>query len=296
MDIGYNTILKYLCDDENNQSSFSTKKNIMVSSENFPEKFSNLFNECKEKFFRYGITRLNSKNTNISFLISILTLLDKKFISFDNDEEEKYINTFMEQLKLEVKKKSFKFELEYKFSKEVLIDRIMNNNFSDGILIQLIVQILDINILIFDFKNSNLYSTFSGDYLNPWKVTVMLGKEENEWEPIFSDVKKFSFNDNIIKNILTNEEIIYFNESFLNKYYSLLDNIDEIKDKNIDSENSNNDTFINPKNEIKDMNLNKTKLKNMKKDEILEIFDKLNLEVSNTLNKKDLIEKLITYI
>lgn len=293
MEIGYKTILKYLCDEEDNSIYFPAKKNIMVSSEHFPEKFSEFLKADKNQFFRYGVTNMYLEKSNISFLTSVLTLLDKKFISFDDKEEENYIKTFIEQLKIKVKQKSFNFELKYKFSVDTLLDRINKMNFADGLLIQLITQILDINIIIFDFKTSKINSVFNGDYLNPWKVTILLANESTNWEPIFSNKKQFCFNDNFLKDILTNEEIIYFNEEFLQKYYSLLDNIDEIRDNTNDSED---ETFINPKNEIKQMNLNKSKLKNMKKESILEIFEKLNIEVSSSSNKKDLIDKLLEYI
>ena len=59
-----------------------------------------------------------------------------------------------------------------------------------------------------------------------------------------------------------------------------------------------NDTFINPTEEIKKMNLNKTKLRNLKKDKIYDIIQKLNLDLDITegSTKKLMIAGLIPYI
>lgn len=309
MDINYNTILEYLCSEniENNDNiNFPTKKNIMVSSENFPEIIASHLGKSKETFYRYGITRYDNNHTNVSFLSSILTLVDKKFISLDTDEENSYIKSYLKQIRDIIKKPSFKFELNSKFSKDILLDRLDNLRFEDGILMQVFCQILDLNILIMDFKSEKIYSLFNGDFLNPWKVTLLLAKNDSDWEPIFCDKKQFSFNDQFIKTILTNEEILYYNENFLDKSYSLLDNIEQIEtyqNDEQDEENSNSevsdeidDTFINPSNEVKNLALNKTKLKNMRKDEILELLLKLNVNVDKTAVKSKMIEELLPYI
>ena len=59
-----------------------------------------------------------------------------------------------------------------------------------------------------------------------------------------------------------------------------------------------NDTFINTTEEIKKMNLNKTKLRNLKKDKIYDIIQKLNLDLDITegSTKKLMIAGLIPYI
>ena len=308
MDINYKTIIEFLCTNANNGSSennnFSTKKNIMVSSDNFPKYISENFEGDKSTFYRYGITRYNNNQENVSFLTSLLTLLDKQFISLDKDEELSYLNFFMKQIREEVLKPNFKFELSSKFSKDILIDRIEKLKFNDGILCQLLIQILDVNLLIMDFKSEQINCLFNGDFLNPWKVTLLLAKNEDNWEPIFSDKKQYSFNDDFLKIILTCKEVIYFKEDFLNKSYSLLDSIEQIESFNVNDEIINNesensdieDTFINQNDIVKEMGLNKTKLKNMKKDEIHEILLQLNVNVDKSLVKSKMIDELLPYI
>merc|ERR1711991_1008279 len=101
--------------------------------------------------------------------------------------------------------------------------------------------------------------------------------------------------------MLTNDEIIYFYEEYLDKAYSLMDNINQVNvysnlSEAEDDDESQNDTFINPQNEIKEMNLNKTKLKKMKKDLVFELLEKLGLEISKSENKAKMIDQLLPYI
>ena len=81
-----------------------------------------------------------------------------------------------------------------------------------------------------------------------------------------------------------------------------MDNIGQIDNYNTLSESedvedeSPNETFINPQNEIKEMNLNKTKLKKMKKDDVYNLLEKLGLEISKSENKEKMINQLLSYI
>ena len=314
MEINYRTILQYLsadCEKEVNITNFPTEKNIMVSSDNFPESISKLLVQTNKIFYRYGITKHNSEQINISFITSFLTLLNKEFITLDKNEELSEVQYFISNIRSKVLEKGFKYELKSRFQHQILIDRLEKLYFDDGLLIQLISQILDINFIIFDFKTDKLSTIFKGDYLNPWKVTFLIAKMDQNWEPIFCDEKQFSYNDVFLKKILTNEQMCYYNEDYLNKSYSLLDNISEIKNINNLSEDTQEDiiineqsdepsveseTFLNPANEIKEMNLTKTKLKSFKKDEIFELINNLKLEVSKNVTKNDMITSLLPYI
>lgn len=318
MDINYKTILEYLSmevPEDVNNNNFPTKKNIMVSSDNFPEVFSNLLVlPGKKTFYRYGVTRYNNEQNNISFLSSFLTLLNKEYITLDKSEELSEIKSFMTNIRSKILEKGFKFELKNRFEHQILLDRIEKLTFDDGLLGQLISQVLDVNFIIFDFKTEKIETMFKGDFLNPWKVTFLLGKYENYWEPIMCDKKQFSYNDSFLKKILTNEEIHYYNEEYLSKCYSLLDNTTEIAnfenlsevsdnevvdnnlDDNSEDESSESDTFINPVNEIKNMKLNKTKLRSLKKDEIFELLSRLNVNITKDTNKNEMIKSLLPYI
>ena len=102
MEINYNTIVQYLCSedstDNENNIKFSTVKNIMVSSDDF--KYTKFLKDISKKtFYRYGVTRYNNEQVNISFLTSFLTLIDKNFITMDKKEELSYIKNFCQNIK-----------------------------------------------------------------------------------------------------------------------------------------------------------------------------------------------------
>lgn len=337
MEINYSTIVQYLCSEDSssdeNVKKFSTVKNIMVSSDDF--KYTKFLKDISKKtFYRYGVTRYNYEQVNISFITSFLTLIDKNFITMDKKEEMSHINSFCQRIKEKILGK-FKFGVS-KFQKPVLLDRLAQLKFDDGIMIQLISQVLGINFIIFDYKEENINCIFDGDYMNPWRVTIFMAKHDNDWEPLFCDKKMFSYNDSYLKKILTTEEIQYYNSDYLGKDYSLMDNINVLLDeeniedfsndedsdsmKDIVSENKSsqklslsesdsmelesetketsdvNDTFINPQEEIKKLKLTKTKLKNLKKSEIFELVKKLNLEIIESDTKKKMIDTIVPFI
>ena len=92
MEINYDIIIKYLVTKKN---SFASKKHILIYSDLFPEKFKDLI---QNKFYRYGINQYDAKNNNISFYTSLLTLLNKEFITYNNDEELNSINIFKKSI------------------------------------------------------------------------------------------------------------------------------------------------------------------------------------------------------
>lgn len=293
MEISYKTILEYLSPETTCKNNYPANKGDMVSSNFFPNKFKLLFQD-ENNFFRYGI--YNKKN--MSFFSSILTLLDDKFLTFDDEEVFNYCEKFIHEIRTKIFEKGFKFEFKNKFSKDILRDRADSLKLDDGILIQLIVQILSINIIIFNFEDEKIYTLFEGDFMDPWKNTFLLALKDNIWEPIFSDKKKFSFNDSILKNILTQNEILYFNEENFNKSYSLLDRpIENINDnKNFFNKIIESDSEEDHLQTIKNMKLNKTKIRNMKREDIYDILSKVNKDVNENDTKKSMSEKLYEFI
>ena len=293
MEISYKTILEYLSPETTCKNNYPANKGDMVSSNFFPNKFKLLFQD-ENNFFRYGI--YNKKN--MSFFSSILTLLDDKFLTFDDEEVFNYCEKFIHEIRTKIFEKGFKFEFKNKFSKDILRDRADSLKLDDGILIQLIVQILSINIIIFNFEDEKIYTLFEGDFMDPWKNTFLLALKDNIWEPIFSDKKKFSFNDSILKNILTQNEILYFNEENFNKSYSVLDRpIENINDnKNFFNKIIESDSEEDHLQTIKNMKLNKTKIRNMKREDIYDILSKVNKDVNENDTKKSMSEKLYEFI
>jgi hypothetical protein len=225
MDINYELIIKYLANSK--KPVFASKKFIQVSSETFPDNFKEIL---QNKFYRYGVTQLDNKNNNISFYNSLLTLLNKQFITYSLQDEIVEINNFKKSISLN----------------ELDIQYISDN--------------LDVNFLIFDFKSNEINVIFSGVYCNPYKNTLLLANFEDQYEPIINETdnkRLFSYNDIIIKKI-------YQSDLKSTKPFKLVDNLKEII-----TEMSQTTTFIKPvENEYDEKKLNKMTKKEL--EEILE--------------------------
>lgn len=156
--------------------------------------------------------------------------------------------------------------------------------------IKAIVNNLKLNLIIFDFKNNKIKSAYDGDYFNPYIPTILLANYDNYWEPIINqDTYLFSYVSsklNIFKYNILSMDIEYYNND---KVFTINDNIEDI----LNNENISNmdNTFIS-QSEIK-TNLTKNKLQKMKKDELLNLCNELNIENNNKLKKSDIINLLL---
>jgi hypothetical protein len=156
-----------------------------------------------------------------------------------------------------------------------------------------IIKLLDVNIIIFDFKNNKIMMEYNNDFFNPWKPSIFLANYDDWWEPIISkDTKIFSFSSskaNILKNNILHQQITRINGENIN----INDNFQEIIDiegfnKLIqkDEEEYNNEAFIIEK-------PTKVQLNKMKKDELLELCKNLNKTITKKSTKKDLIDIIL---
>lgn len=171
-----------------------------------------------------------------------------------------------------------------------LEDLINNNDINFNLDIIDIVKELDINIIIFDFKNNKISSQYNGEYFNPWKPTIYLANYDEWWEPIVSkEAKIFSFSSNksnILKNNILMQNIYKYNK---NDIININDNFNEIIELEGFSVHNNlvEETFI------KIDNIPKSKLEKMKKDELLELCKSMNKSINSKPTKKDLIELIL---
>lgn len=287
MEINYDTIIKFLCDDIIQKNSI-TKKRMIDNLSKFPDKFQDLI--ILKDIGKYGITIKNRHEKNISFLTSFLTLINKKFSSLSDLDEEQYIDNFIDELLKLIKKKDFTFELNDKFNKNVVKNRLSELIIIDGILIQLLSQIFSINFLILDFNKEKIYSVFPNEFINPWKPILLFSKIDDIYEPIILNTQtSFSYNDTFIKRIL-NTEIKYYNKKYLEKEFQLVDNINEIINTNIttytDNDVKQNDVFISS------LKYTKEELNKLKVSELKEIITNNNLNINKRLKKADLIEQI----
>lgn len=303
MDIDYTTIIKYLSNSTSNKNDFEIKKHLIKYSNLFPPKFIDLL---QNKFYCYGITQNIMKN-KIGFYMSLLTLLNKDFITFTESEEIDYMNSFKSSINLKIiNQNEFTLSSEVeKYIKKNNISRkdIINN--VDVLLIQCISEILSANFIIFDFNDENIYTVYPDSVLNPWKSTFIFGKYDDLWSPIIYDVNSkriFSYNDLNIKKIYSNT-IEYYDQNNINKNFQILDNIKEIvnslnEPEPESSESESNDVSeINNEIFIKDEVLTKNKLMKMTKAELLIILKNKDIKnVNMKILKNDLIEMIIKLI
>jgi len=191
----------------------------------------------------------------------------------------------------------------------------------DIYILQYICDIFDINILIFDFESINVYTVYHKDMMNPWKLTLLLSKFKNYWEPIMmiknkSETKRFfNYNDNIIKKIIHTENLIeYFEKNKIDKEFLYISNINDIlliEKKKLkitetqlieDSETSvktddENNIFVKKDELEKIQKLNKSKINKMRVQELWDIIGKLNIVIEKkNPTKSILMESILSKI
>jgi hypothetical protein len=251
MELNYNIILSYLCPkiEENN-----VKKTINIMQKIDHTYFSDLFND---NYYRYGVYKYDNENNNISLLMSLLYCLDDKYINYTNDDINNIVQIYRNNIK--------NFNLD---------------NF---------INTFDMNFIIFNFNNGNIYSGYNSDYLNPWKPTIFLAKEDEFYEPIVSnDNKLFNYSQN--KNNILKTTILFQNIKYINnkKEYMLNDNINEILENDNLIKNNVSDTFITTFDISKNISLNK--LNKMRKTELINLLGELNINLQLIKpTKKDII-------
>lgn len=332
MEINYDLIIKFLVkkniNSDNNvkqktkSNTFITQKSIFNYSANFPDKFRDLFTD---KFYRYGITTHDYENNNVSFWSSVLTLIDKNFIIPYNTDEISMINQFRTQLVDKYTKSKLSSILK-SFDKNDLRERFKLD--PDICTLQYVTDILDINLIIFDFESSNVYSVYHKDIMNPWKQTLLLTKFKTYWEPLMMVKNKgetqrlFDYNDNVIKKILQTDKLIeYYEKDKLDKDFMFIDNINDLitiekkKLNIIDPEpqaeliedSSDSDSSVKTDDEtnlfVKEdeleniKKLNKSKINKMKVQELWDIIGKLNIVIEKkNPTKSVLMDSILTKI
>jgi hypothetical protein len=300
MEITYDTIIQHLVKNNNNlnKNKFINKKHLITYSNLFPEKFTETL---QNKFYRYGVLQ-TCKNENISFYSSIITLLNKTFITFSEIEEIACINTFKNDMSNKIQEHEFSEEIKNYINKNK-IDKKNIVNKIDILLIQCVCEVLDNNLIIFDFKNMNVHAVYPDSCLNPFKSTLLLANWNDVFEPIIYDVNSkriFTYNDIYIKKFYSTFVFEYYQGNVISKDYQLRDNLkeivneiivdtvsEELSEESVSESNEKNSTFI--KTEYTDVQLNK-----MNKTQLFEIIKNKKIENTNTkMLKGKLIEIIL---
>jgi hypothetical protein len=282
MAINYDLILKYLVKEE--KETFTNQKNFMTYSDKFPNEFKNILGD---KFYRMGVTQ-NNDQKNISFYTSLITLLDNNIMSITDEEEIHKVNEFVSDINNKIKVLP---EYLKQIPKEV-IKKNLKDKESNIWIYELIANYLKLNFIIFDFKTLEILTIYYGDVMDPWRTCLFLAKNENSWEPIRNNEKKFfSYNDNVLKKILSQSSINikYFNHKIIKKDFAIFDNLEELVNDITKSEHNDDEKdtiFIKTETEIK---MSEEKLNKMTKLELITHLKLLNKKPLSKATKKDLI-------
>jgi hypothetical protein len=284
MAINYDLILKYLVKEEKEKETFTNQKNFMTYSDKFPNEFKNILGD---KFYRMGVTQ-NNDQKNISFYTSLITLLNNNIMSITDEEEIHKVNEFLSDINNKIKVLP---EYLKQIPKEV-IKKNLKDKESNIWIYELISNYLKLNFIIFDFKTLEILTIYYGDVMDPWRTCLFLAKNENSWEPIRNNEKKFfSYNDNVLKKILSQSSINikYFNHKIIKKDFVIFDNLEELVNditKLEHSDDEKNTIFIKTETEIK---MSEEKLNKMTKLELITHLKLLNKKPLSKATKKDLI-------
>ena len=212
-----------------------------------------------------------------------------------------------------------------KYDKNDLRERFKLN--PDLIVLQYIVDILDINIIIFNFKTETINVLYSKDIMNPWKQSILLANDDMFWEPIMciksknTIIRLFDYNSQTFKKIINNNLITYLDGSIIGKKFICINNLSDIieiekKKLNIMSKESkllldnNSDSSVHTDEDIDDnkivnifikeddfYGLTKTSMNKMKISELILLTNKLNIVITKkNPTKAILMESILNKI
>lgn len=213
-------IFQFLINDESflTTETFVKNKKLNILPPAYKSYEFNSENKYTENCYRYGIiNEIEHKdiNVNISFLMSIMILLDRKFfLNIDVLEHKIYFN-------------SFKYFITRKISRNYQIDKTrntvtaktknqkINDSINKGIInhevIQTIVNIFEINLLIIDLSDNKKFFFWSHGIkcaiLNLFNPLFILSYFEGNYEPVISSKKHDKKN---YINILLDNDMNYF--------------------------------------------------------------------------------------
>lgn len=184
------------------------KKDFKFSSKPKLSKPVDNFDMFKD-FFRLGVSIYNDMNINICLMYSILYLLDINFIILTEEKKFDTITKILEEVK--VCWNNFK---EYDIpqldgNQDILL--YMNGKLENYInFYHILCKCLNINLLILDYKTNNisLYSRHK-DKIDINYPLLILAKYNNFYEPVYNISNKiFNLNDQLFAPLISNYTII----------------------------------------------------------------------------------------
>ena len=300
-------------DSTNIESTYKEKNELIINKrfliKSLPETFKIIFNNDIDKYYIENKTSRNYKNkTSIfTFINSLFMIIYPQYILYTDSEKESNIKSFLKKISDEL----FEKELYQKFGYNV--NRRMNKSNLQEILVksftfkydeglfpllqQYIIDYFGINVFVLCLVNNNIdfinsYYILSSYYkikTNPLLPTFILVKDNDVFKPLMdsnddnTDVLCFLYSKN--KNIIES----------LWKYFKL-DEIEICIEELKEDKNGSEETFN---------NLDLSKLKKLKVDELKEIcikyeisLTKMSDKTSKMINKTktELIDDIEAYI
>ena len=248
--INLHTIFRYLIDNDNfllsieevNEKLPSTKKkqkvNVMTNMitdysplspyeiqeyQNLPSKLKTFLNP---KYSRLGIKNVTEKNLNIiniSFLNSLNIILRPELFRMNVDDQMKNVllleSFLVHKISRNYQVDKAKNTSRVKTKNRALIELLSQGKITNE-LIQCIVNIFEINLVIFDFTKSEILMYWTGGtkypYFNFFREIYFMSHVQNNYEPIITLDNTLDKEEihKIYTNILINADQIKFNTDF----------------------------------------------------------------------------------
>jgi hypothetical protein len=165
-----------------------------------PEKLNKIFNVENNKYLHAGVLENVPAfaDADISLYSSVLVCLKPNFFSQNTPHQQKFLATFIECLKLDSKKNSYR---KYSWERDDLYKSISKGFVGTNVL-KYLCDYLVINIFVLDIKNDSLMFA-GGEFYIPHKKNIFLiHHENNSFEPMYCEnIRFFSQVDNIIQKI-----------------------------------------------------------------------------------------------
>lgn len=198
-------------------------------SQNYSSFPTNVKNLLTPEYMRYGIVTSMDKNlkpVNVSFLVSINILLRPDIYKNNISDHIKNLTLLENFIAHKIERNSYQIDKTKNTKKVKILNKELKNSMLDGKIspeiIQCIVNILEINLLIFDFKrDETIFYWCRGHkypYLNLFKNIYCMAMIDNVYEPIMppnnniSSEQQYKLYTLILEN---NNNIKYHNEIVL---------------------------------------------------------------------------------
>lgn len=195
-----------------------------------------LFDNMNKVYSYDVIDKVTGTEEDISFYSSILTCILDKFSSFNDNDKCLYINRFIWKMITDVKKRDTLKLIQtskIQFDKKGLVNTLQYYKTSEEIIIY-IAAYLRFNIFIVDMNKNSVAVYYPNVMMNPYKKSIVLGKEDNNYSIFTNDNKYYWTTTNLIQNLEKCEFQIYGQENKLEIGDD--DDLKEFTDKHIDEE------------------------------------------------------------